>query len=180
MCTAVSDLRMHAKHFKKASPPSRNVRLKGQCHEIFCFWFFHESVSPPAPEYPIRTVSNFFENSQRYSQVKVHHRYQRHQWQIKGTISGCWDLRVNLKAKVYLWVNSTSQRCPNKIIKTFMIEDFFHLPPVLRHRWCTLSCEYLREFSKKFETALILYSGAWEKLIHEKNPEVENLVTPSL
>ncbi len=22
-------------------------------------------------------------------------------------------------------VNSTSQRCPNKIIKTFMIEDFF-------------------------------------------------------
>ena len=20
--------------------------LKGQCHEIFCFWFFHESVSP--------------------------------------------------------------------------------------------------------------------------------------
>jgi hypothetical protein len=21
--------------------------LKGQCHEIFCFWFFYESVSPP-------------------------------------------------------------------------------------------------------------------------------------
>ncbi len=47
--------------------------FKGQCHEIFCFWFFHESVSHPAPEYPIRTGSNFFENSQRYSQVKVHH-----------------------------------------------------------------------------------------------------------
>jgi hypothetical protein len=37
-----------------------------------------------------------------------------------------------------------------------------------RHRWCTLSCEYLREFSKKFETALLVYSGAWGKLIHEK------------
>ncbi len=37
------------------------------------------------------------------------------------------------------------------------------------HRWCTLSCEYLREFSKKFETALLIYSGAWGKLIHEKN-----------
>jgi hypothetical protein len=24
----------------------------------------------------------FVENSRRYSQVKVHHRYQRHQWQI--------------------------------------------------------------------------------------------------
>jgi hypothetical protein len=32
-----------------------------------------------------------------------------------------------------------------------------------------LSCEYLREFSKKFETALMVYSGAWGKLIHEKN-----------
>ncbi len=49
--------------------PSYNVfelALKGPCHEIFCF--------PQAPEYPIRTVSNFFENSRRYSQIKVHHR----------------------------------------------------------------------------------------------------------
>ncbi len=44
-----------------------------------------------------------------------------------------------------------------------MIEDF------LRHRWQTLSCEYLREFSKKFETTLMVYSGAWGKLIREKN-----------
>ncbi len=36
------------------------------------------------------------------------------------------------------------------------------------HWWCTLSCEYLREFSKKFKTALMVYSGAWGKLIHEK------------
>ncbi len=33
----------------------------------------------------------------------------------------------------------------------------------------TLSCEYLREFSKKFETVLKEYSGAGGKLIHEKN-----------
>ncbi len=32
----------------------------------------------------------------------------------------------------------------------------------------TLSCENLREFSKKFETALMGYSGAWGKPIHEK------------
>ncbi len=56
--------------------------LKGQCHEIFCFWFFSSTSFPPAPEYPIRTVSNFFENSRRYLQVKVHHRYQQHRWQI--------------------------------------------------------------------------------------------------
>ncbi len=37
-----------------------------------------------------------------------------------------------------------------------------------RHCLCTLS-EYLRDFSKKFETALTVYSGAWGKLINEKN-----------
>jgi hypothetical protein len=33
--------------------------LKGQCHENFCFWFFSSVSFPPAPEYPIRTLSNF-------------------------------------------------------------------------------------------------------------------------
>jgi hypothetical protein len=33
----------------------------------------------------------------------------------------------------------------------------------------TLTCEYLREFSKKFETLLMGYSGAGGKLIDEKN-----------
>ncbi len=51
--------------------------LKGQCHEIFASGFF-----PPAAEYPIRIISNFFENSLGYSQVKVHHRHQPHRWQI--------------------------------------------------------------------------------------------------
>jgi hypothetical protein len=35
------------------------------------------------------------------------------------------------------------------------------------------------KFSKRFETALMVYSGAGGKLIHEKKPEVENLVTLS-
>ncbi len=37
------------------------------------------------------------------------------------------------------------------------------------YRWCTLTCDYLREFSKKFETILLQYSGAGGKLIHQKN-----------
>jgi hypothetical protein len=43
-----------------------------------------------------------------------------------------------------------------------------NLPPV-SYRWCTLTCEYFREFSKKFEMTLVLFSGAWGKVIHEKN-----------
>ena len=37
------------------------------------------------------------------------------------------------------------------------------------YRWCTLTCDYLREFSKKFETILMQYSGAGGKLIHQKS-----------
>jgi hypothetical protein len=40
--------------------------------------------------------------------------------------------------------------------------------------------EYLREFSKQFKTAPMEYLGAWGTLIHEKKPEVENLVSDSL
>ncbi len=78
--------------------------------------FFSWISLPPAPKYPIRTISIFLENSRRYSQVKLHHQYQRHRRQIlpqvslvllipvalMGTRSGCWDLKVNLKAKMYL------------------------------------------------------------------------------
>ncbi len=46
------------------------------------------------------------------------------------TISDCWNLKVNLKKKIYLYVNSTAQRCPKIILKTFQTEDFFHLSPV--------------------------------------------------
>jgi hypothetical protein len=67
-----------------------------------------------------------------------------------------------------------------QIIKTFRIEVFFICYRCQEHRWCTLSSEYLREFSgKKIKTALMGDSGAWGKLIHEKKPEVENLVTLS-
>jgi hypothetical protein len=35
--------------------------------------------------------------------------------------------------------------------------------------WCTLTCKYLQEFSKKIETVLMGYSGAGGKLVHDKN-----------
>jgi hypothetical protein len=54
----------------------------------------------------------------------VCHRYQLHRWQIMGTISCCRHLKVNLKAKIFIYVNSSTQRCPNKIIKIFLMEDF--------------------------------------------------------
>ncbi len=73
----------------------------------------------------------------------------------------CRYLKVNLKAKIVIYVKSTIIRGPNKIMKIFQIEDFFHLPSVSTTPVVNLElrCEYLREFSKKFETALMVYSG---------------------
>ncbi len=58
---------------------SKKIGLKGHCHEIFDIWFFSWISFPQAPEYTIRAVTDFFENSQRYSQFKVHHRCRWHQ-----------------------------------------------------------------------------------------------------
>jgi hypothetical protein len=49
------------------------------------------------------------------------------------------------------------------------MEDFFNLPPVSTTPMVHLEPQYLRKFSKKFEMAVTVYSGAWGKLIHEKN-----------
>ncbi len=55
-------------------PSNATVPLKGQCHKIFCLWFFYESVSPKPLSIPLGPFQIFFENSRRYSQLKVDHR----------------------------------------------------------------------------------------------------------
>ncbi len=77
---------------------------------------------------------------------------------------------MNSKAKIYIYVNSTIQRCSNKIIKIFLIEDFFHLPPVSLTPVVNLELRISpRLLEKKFEMVLMGYSGAGGKLIHKKN-----------
>jgi hypothetical protein len=56
-----------------------------------------------------------------------------------------------------------------KLLKFFWLKIFFICHRCRWHRWQTLSCEYFREFSKKFGTVLMEYSGTGGKLIHEKN-----------
>ncbi len=80
--------------------------------------------------------------------------YQRHQRQIWRTISDCW-----LEGKIYLLIFFICNQCQ-------------WLP------WCTLSCEYLRKFSKIRNGPNGILRGLG-KLIHKK-PEVENLVALSL
>ncbi len=57
-------------HLLTSRPPKISLRnsLKGQ-GQIFCFWFFSWISFPQASDYNSRAVSNFFENSRRYSQL---------------------------------------------------------------------------------------------------------------
>ncbi len=67
------------------------VPLKGQCHEIVDFRFFSWFSFPQAPEYTTSVVSNFFENSRRYSQLEVH------QWCPWHCTGGKWKKIFNLQ-----------------------------------------------------------------------------------
>ncbi len=89
-------------------------------------------------------------------------------------------IKVNFKEKIYLNVYSTTHGVQTKLL-TFFRRKIFSIGHWCQgHRWRTMSCEYIHKFSKKFETALTGYLWAWGKPIHDKKPEVENLVTLSL
>ncbi len=55
--------------------------IKGTVSRDFRLLVFTWISNPQVPEYTIRAVSFFFENSRRYSQLKVHHQRRWHRWQ---------------------------------------------------------------------------------------------------
>ncbi len=63
-------------------PRTCMTTLKGQCQEISTSGFSWISF-PQAPEYTIRAIPNFFKNSRRYLQLKVHCRCRWHWWQME-------------------------------------------------------------------------------------------------
>jgi hypothetical protein len=74
----------------------------------------------------------------------------------------------------------TAKRCPNKIFKTFLFEDIFHLPLVSTTPVVHLELQYLREIFEKIcnsPNGILRRLGETDSL---KIPEVENLVILSL
>ncbi len=135
-CDSINDLQIRFQFEKKSA---KVVSLKGQCHEIFDFCFFSWISFPQSPEYNIRAVKIFFENSRWYSQLKVHHRCRWHQWQMDYFVWTPWEVELTYR---YIFAFKFTLR-PQQT-------DFV---PIICHRcrwyqWCTLTCEYLREFSK--------------------------------
>jgi hypothetical protein len=170
----------------------------------FCLWFFSWISFPPAPEYPIRTVWNFFENSwirksrcttgindtggkfaTGINDTSTKDNGSKFATGVNNTggkqweqLSDCWQLKMNLKKKIYLYDNSTTQRCPKEIKRKFFWFKIFSIcHPCQWHRWCILSCEYLNKFTNKFETALIGGLGETDLC---RETEDENLMALSL
>jgi hypothetical protein len=61
----------------------------------------------------------------------------------------------------------------SKGVPTKLFKFFFHLPPVSMTPVVNLELRirYLREFSKKFEAALMVYSGAWGNRFMKKKKQ---------
>ncbi len=61
---------------------AETMLLKGSLTRYFQLQVFSWISVPQAPKYSIGAFLNFFKNSQRYSQINVYHRCQRHRWTI--------------------------------------------------------------------------------------------------
>ncbi len=175
-------------------PLSNIFYLKGQCQENFDFRFSTWISFPWAPDCTNRAVSNFFKNSRRYLQLKVQHWCRWHRWQMKKSsirkffIISFGHLLVELAYRyIFFFIAPTvciSHRCHVhrwQICRQFRWYGWQFVTGVVDtggkfatdinnnskchwYWWCTLTWEYLREFS----------SDSWKKL------EAKNLVTLSL
>jgi hypothetical protein len=87
---------------------------------------------------------------------------------------------VNLKEKTYLYANCTTQRCPKEKMKTFLLEDFFHLPQVSTTPVMHLELRKSERIFGKIRNGLNgIIRGSGETDPCEK-PEVENPMALSL
>jgi hypothetical protein len=83
-------------------------------------------------------------------------------------------------AKIYIYYYSTSQRCPNKIIKIFQLEGFFHLPPVSLTPVANLELRISPRIFAKIRNDPNGIIRGLEETDSRKKPEAKNHVTLSL
>jgi hypothetical protein len=117
---------------------------------------FASQGAPPVSTTPVANCRRYQRHRQQICQ-----RYQQHRRQILPPVP-----LVLLTPVVNLPLVSTKPAANLPPVSTTPVANCHWYQ---RHRRQTLSCEYLREFSKKFETVLMEYSGVGGKLIHEKN-----------
>ncbi len=166
-------------------------QFKGKVSQGFLLLVFFMNHFPQAPEYPIRVVSNFCENSWRHSQLKVHHGYRWHRWQMEKIFNhknfNCFvwkplESRVNLPIHFCLQVHF-------KVSAAWYWSHY--LPPVSLTQVANLLPVSLipvvhldlrispRIFEKIWNSPNGILWG-WGETDSWKKPEAKNLVTLSL
>ncbi len=85
-----------------------------------------------------------------------------------------------IKSLYNIYGNSTTQRCPNKIIKIFQLEDFFHLPPVSTTPVASLELRISPRIFEKIRNGPNGIIRGLGETASRKKPEAKNLVTLSL
>jgi hypothetical protein len=134
------------------------------------------SMIPAAnlPTVSTTTVANCH-RCQRH-RLQICHRCQWHRWQIMG--SGCRHLKVYLKAKINIQYMLTllPKGVQIKLLKIFLLEDFFHLPPMSTTLVVRISPQIFEKIRNGRNGILrcSVETHSWKK------PEVENLETLSL
>ncbi len=139
--------------------------LKGQFHEIFDFRFFsHQSISPKPPSIPLGLFLNFFENSRRYSKLKVHHRC--------CDTSGKWKKSLPESFNYFVWTSLGSRityrsifsfkftvRCKRSDIVTIICHRCHS------HRWQAAS---VMETGGSFRSVLLTQAVPVVKFAHKR------------
>ncbi len=150
--------------------------LKGQCHEIFCFWFFLWISFHPAPAANFAISSPCAVDTGGKFATGVNDTGGKFAAGVVDTGGKQWEqyqaadtLKWSWRQKFIYMVTLLPKGAQTKLLKFFSLKIFSICHRCRWHRWCTLSRVYLCEFSKKFEKAVLVYSDACGKLIHEKN-----------
>ena len=103
-----------------------------------------------------------------------------HEKNQKSKISWHCPFEVNSKAKIYIYVYSTTQRCPYKIIKILQLKGFFHLPLLPMTTMVHFELQISPQIYEKIwngPNGILRGLGETDSW---KKPEVENHVTLSL
>ncbi len=163
--------------------------LKGQCHEIFDFRFSWISFTKHL-SITLGIFQFFFENSWKYSQLKVHHRCRWHWWQM---------LKIfNLKSfNYFVWTPFGSK--VNILINFFLQLHFnwhcsHYLSPVSTTPAVPVGkftagvidtggapwfANFSTSFRKNLKSSLCYFQWLWGRWFIKK-PEAKNIVTVSL
>ncbi len=168
---------------KGAHEKNQKSKILWNCPFKLLVFFMNQF--PQASEYTITAISNFFENSRRYSRLKVHHRCHNLVWAPLGSrvniyINFCLQVHFKVSAAWYCShclppVSLSTTPVANLPPVSLIPVAIFHRRQICRryrwHRWqiCHRCQQQKGNWLQNLPPVLMGYSGAGGKLILKTN-----------